>query len=104
MRWRRSTKPGPGMRRSTTSWDRVRSLIDQGDRMTSTRISPLMPAFVGRAKARLAVETGEREGVDPLFGGAADLFRESGAPFWLAATLTEQGEWYRATGREAEGS
>jgi hypothetical protein len=72
--------------------------------MTSIRISPVSRALVDRTKARLAVASGGKEGVDALFGGAAGLFRESGVPFWLAATLTEQGEWYCTQGREAEGT
>jgi class 3 adenylate cyclase/predicted ATPase len=84
--------------------NRVRSLIDQGDRMTSTRISPVMPAFVDRARARLAVANGEQDGVDAFFGGAVGLFRETGVRFWLAATLTEQGEWLISQGRQGEAS
>ena len=84
--------------------NRVGSMIERGDRMTSIRISPVSRALVDRTKARLAVATGGKEGVDALFGGAAGLFRESGVPFWLAATLTEQGEWYCTQGREAEGT
>jgi class 3 adenylate cyclase/tetratricopeptide (TPR) repeat protein len=83
--------------------NRVRSLIERGDRLTSIKLSPVTRALVDRAKARLAVAAGEKEGVEALFGGAAGLFRECGVPFWLAATLTEQGEWYRAQGRDAAG-
>jgi tetratricopeptide (TPR) repeat protein len=81
----------------------ARSLIERGDQMTSIKISPVTRALVDRAKARLAVATGQKEGVDALFGGAAGLFRECGVPFWLAATLTEQGEWYCTQDRQAEG-
>jgi hypothetical protein len=84
--------------------DLVRSLIDRGERLKSIRISPVIRALVDRSAARLAVATGETEGVDALFGGAAGLFRETGVRFWLAATLTEHGEWSCSQGREAEGS
>jgi tetratricopeptide (TPR) repeat protein len=80
--------------------NRVRSLIEQGKHLTSIRISPVMPAFVGQAEARLAVATGETEGVDALFGSAAGLFRETGVRFWLGTTLTEHGEWLISQGRD----
>ncbi len=84
--------------------NRVGSMIERGDRMTSIRVSPVSRALVDRAKARLAVATGGKEGIDALFGGAAGLFRDREVPLWLAATLTEQGEWYCTQGREAEGT
>jgi len=80
--------------------ERVRSLIDRGEQLKSIRISPVIRALLDRSKARLAAATGEHAGVDALFGGAAGLFRETGVRFWLAATLTEHGEWLRSQDRD----
>jgi hypothetical protein len=82
--------------------DSVGRIIDEAERLPSIRWSPVTSALVQQANARLYVATGETDSVDGLFAGALDLFRQTGARFWLATTLAHRAEWLRASGREDE--
>jgi class 3 adenylate cyclase/tetratricopeptide (TPR) repeat protein len=55
--------------------------------------TPLLRAQAARFGARIAVAKGVSEEVEPGFKAAAGLLRELGAPFLLAQTLLEHGEW-----------
>jgi hypothetical protein len=58
-----------------------------------------MHAQAARFRARLAAADGDGAGAASGFTAAAATFREFGAPFWLAITLTEHGEWLVSAGR-----
>ena len=60
-----------------------------------------MMALHLRAKARLAAAHGH-DGADSLFDTSTRTMRQIGSPFWLAATLVEQGEWFASQDREDE--
>src|SRR5206468_3944696 len=67
-------------------------------------LPPLMRGQVARARARLAwwagdPDTGERESRT-----AEAVFRELGAPFWLAVGLLERAEWLSSVGRATDGA
>ena len=55
-----------------------------------------------RAKGRLAMNSGKSSEVESLMGVAIELFRQLPAPFWMAVTLLEQGEWLIKQDREDE--
>ncbi|MGZ4333931.1 MAG: ATP-binding protein [Gaiellaceae bacterium] len=65
-------------------------------------IWPSLAALGDRTRARLAAARGPVDEVEPLFTAAAEKFRRIGTPYWLAATLTEQGEWLLGAGRGDE--
>ncbi|CAN5787524.1 hypothetical protein BH18ACT15_BH18ACT15_05710 [soil metagenome] len=56
-------------------------------------ITPFLRALEARSRARLAVATEQLQQVEAGFKSAAGMFREIAAPYWLAATLTDHGEW-----------
>lgn len=56
-------------------------------------ITPFLRALETRSRARLAVATEHLQQVEAGFKSAAGMFREIAAPYWLAATLTDHGEW-----------
>jgi tetratricopeptide (TPR) repeat protein len=63
---------------------------------------PSLLALGERANARLAAARADAEGAEPRFKRAIALFREIGMSYWLAATLTEFGEWLAKSGRSDE--
>ena len=64
--------------------------------------SHFLRAHSARFRAHLADREGEAAEVHRLFRGAAGLYREIGAPFYLAVVQLEHGEWLTALGRAKE--
>jgi tetratricopeptide (TPR) repeat protein len=56
-------------------------------------ITPFLRAVGQRSRARLGAAMGQDEEVELGFKSAAGMFREIAAPYWLAQTLTDHGEW-----------
>ena len=65
-------------------------------------IWPSLAALGDRTRARLAAARGPADDVEVSFAAAAGKFRNIGMPYWLAATLTEHGEWLASVGRSGE--
>ena len=61
-----------------------------------------LEAHARRFRARLAAAGGQPTEAEQRFKRAAAQFRELAAPFWLAVTLLEYGEWLAAEDRGAE--
>jgi tetratricopeptide (TPR) repeat protein len=66
------------------------------------QLSPYLHAQALRLRARLAAAQGDAGQVAGGYKGAAGLFQELGAPFWLAVTQLEHAKWLAAQGRRAE--
>ncbi len=82
--------------------DKVEDLLARIDVLRPAQITPMLRAIGDRARARLAVSRAQPDRVEADFKGSVGLFREVGAPYWLAATLVELGEWLVAQGRLEE--
>ncbi len=82
--------------------DRVDDVLGLLSGLRQGEVWPSLAALGERSKARLAVARGPAEEVERGFSAAAARFREVGIPYWLAATLTEHGEWLISDGRRAE--
>jgi tetratricopeptide (TPR) repeat protein len=82
--------------------ERAEQVLATMEAIPPGRLAPSLRAHVARVRARLAAEDGEAEKAERGFGSAAAIFREYGMPFWLAVTLTEQGEWLVSEGRAGE--
>jgi class 3 adenylate cyclase/tetratricopeptide (TPR) repeat protein len=82
---------------------RAEELLAAIDALPPGRRAPSLRAHTARFRARLAVEDGEIRKAEHGFAAAGSTFREFGMVFWLAVTLTEQGEWLTSEGRAAEG-
>ncbi len=82
--------------------EKVEGLVSQIDGLRPAEITPVLRAIADRARARLSVTQGGRDGAEAGFKSSAAMFREVGAPHWLGATLVEYGEWLGAEGRSAE--
>jgi hypothetical protein len=82
--------------------DRADALLIAIETLPPGRLAPSLRAHAARFRARLAAESGEVRKAEEGFVGAAATFREFGMPFWLAATLTEHGEWLISEGRANE--
>jgi class 3 adenylate cyclase/predicted ATPase len=78
---------------------RVEELLGLVEALPPGRIAPSMRAQAARFRGRLAAADGNGAGVDGGFTAAAATFREFGAPFWLAVTLTEHSDWLVSVGR-----
>jgi tetratricopeptide (TPR) repeat protein len=65
-------------------------------------ITPSLRGIEARARARLAVHSGERELAESMFKSATAMFRELGMPLWVATTLAEQAEWLRHEGQDQQ--
>ncbi len=59
-------------------------------------------AHASRLRAKLAAQAGGSDRTDDMFKGAAGLFRELAAPFYLAVTEVEHSEWLTAQDRTDE--
>ncbi len=59
-------------------------------------------SVVGWLLVRIAAARGEEKGALAGYKTAAGLFRELSAPFWLAVTLLEHGEWLLTQERGGE--
>jgi class 3 adenylate cyclase/tetratricopeptide (TPR) repeat protein len=82
----------------------VEELVGMADRLPPGIRPPHVRASTARAKARLAWWREEGEAGERESRTAEGMFRELGAPFWLAATLLERAEWLSSAGRGAEAS
>jgi class 3 adenylate cyclase/predicted ATPase len=74
-------------------------LLARIDALRPAEITPMLRAVGDRARARLSILSGQLERVEADYKGSVGLFREVGAPYWLAVTLVELGEWLLAQGR-----
>jgi class 3 adenylate cyclase/tetratricopeptide (TPR) repeat protein len=81
---------------------RADELLARVETLPPGRQPPLLRAQALRFRARLAAADGLRAQADAGFKAASSTFRESGVPFWLAATLTEHAEWLAADDRSDE--
>jgi tetratricopeptide (TPR) repeat protein len=81
---------------------RLHSLLELVEALPPGRIAPSMHAQAARFRARLAATDGDNARADKSFSVAAATFREFGAPFWLAVTLMEHGDWLVADDRAAD--
>lgn len=81
---------------------KVEDLLGQIEGLRPAEITPMLRAILGRGRARLTTSRGVSDGVERGFKGSAAVFREIGAPYWLAATLVELGEWLTAQERISE--
>lgn len=84
------------------AFGRVDDILTRTEGLAAIRWSPVISALVQQGRARFRCAKGETDHVDALFGGAAGLFRETGARFWLATTLVHQAEWLTSEGRRDE--
>jgi tetratricopeptide (TPR) repeat protein len=73
--------------------ERAEQVLAKMEALPPGRLAPSIRAHATRVRARLAANDGEIRKAEQGFGAAAGIFREYGMPFWLAVTLTEQGEW-----------
>ena len=80
----------------------VEALLEMFEHVPPGHSTPSVRAHGARASARLMALRGESTGVDEGFMAAAALFRELPAPYWLAVTLAEHGEWLATQGRDGE--
>jgi predicted ATPase/class 3 adenylate cyclase len=82
--------------------ERAEALLRQIESLPPGRLAPSLRAHAARFRARLAAADGEAAKAERGFAAAASTFREFGMVFWLALTLTEQGEWLASEGRAGE--
>jgi class 3 adenylate cyclase/tetratricopeptide (TPR) repeat protein len=82
--------------------DRAEQLLAEVEDLRPGEMTPFLRANAARFGARLAAARGEETGVENGFKSGAGLFRELSAPFWLAMTLLEHGEWLAGRGRALE--
>lgn len=81
----------------------VRELLALVEGLRPSRIPPFLRAHTARYRARLAMTTRDGlDGVEGAFESAAGMFREIGAPFYLAVALLEHAEWLREQGKPEE--
>jgi hypothetical protein len=81
---------------------RAEQLLASVEALPPGRLAPSLRAHAARFRARVAADDGEVRKAERGFATAAAIFREHGMPFWLAVTITEQGEWLIAEDRVAE--
>ncbi len=81
---------------------RVDEVLDLLAGLLPGEVWPSLAALGERTRARLAAARGTAEHVEVGFRSAAERFRKIGVPYWLAATLTEHGEWLTGEGRSDE--
>jgi hypothetical protein len=79
--------------------DRLLATVDE---LRPGEIAPFVRAQTSRFRARFAAERAEPERVEAGFKSAESIFREFGAPFWLAVTQLEHAEWLVGQGRADE--
>ncbi|HYV02298.1 MAG TPA: adenylate/guanylate cyclase domain-containing protein [Actinomycetota bacterium] len=79
--------------------DTVEGLLDSIDRVPRGKLPQSLQALALRYRARLAAARGDGASVEPRFKEAAGLFREIAAPFHMAVTLLDHGEWLAGSGR-----
>ena len=62
----------------------------------------MFEAIAYRGRARLIVSQGQSDGAEAEFKRAVAKFKEVGAPYWVAASLVDFGEWLTAQERSME--
>ena len=72
---------------------KVEELLAAVEGLRPVEVPQFVRAHAARFRARLAAEAGTTHEVQAGFKSAAGMFREIGAPFYLAVTLLEHGEW-----------
>jgi hypothetical protein len=77
----------------------LQGLLDHIDGIPRGMLPPYLVAQSTRYKAKLAAARGDDAPVEQGFKGAAGLFREIAAPFHMAVTLLDLGEWLAEHGR-----
>ncbi len=77
-------------------------LVDRLERIPLGKRPQFLQALAMRFRARLVATRGDGDAAEPLFKGSAGLFREIAAPFHMAVTLLEHGEWLTSQHRSAE--
>jgi class 3 adenylate cyclase/tetratricopeptide (TPR) repeat protein len=80
----------------------VEELLGMIERIPRGKRPQFLEANAMRFRARLETSRGDKESVENLLKGAVGLFREIAAPFHMAVTLLEQGEWLVTQGRADE--
>jgi len=83
----------------TRALPKVQEILAVIEALRPGEITPSLRGIEARARARLAVHSGERDLAESMFKSAAAMFRELDMPRWVATTLTEQAEWLRHEGR-----
>ena len=78
------------------------SLLKLVEQLPRGKRPQYLEAHARRFRARLAAAGGQPTEAEQRFKRAAAQFRELAAPFWLAVTLLEYGEWLAAEDRGAE--
>ena len=79
--------------------DRVAELLRDWELQSAERRTPFVDAQEHRFAARLAVQRGAQDAVEPGLIRAAEVFRELSRPFYVAVSLLEHGEWRTHQGR-----
>jgi class 3 adenylate cyclase/tetratricopeptide (TPR) repeat protein len=82
--------------------DHADALVRVVEELPPGLMPPYLAAQASRFRARIHAARGETDQVEPGFKRAAGTLRELGAPFWLAVTLLEHGEWLESQGRSDE--
>ncbi len=82
--------------------DTVEELLDWIDGVPRGKLPQYFQAQALRFRAKLAAARGQGAPLEPLFKGAGGLFREMAAPFHMAVTLLDHGEWLAERGRSDE--
>jgi predicted ATPase/class 3 adenylate cyclase len=82
--------------------ERADQILATVEALPPGRLAPSLRGHAARARARLAAHEGETGKAESAFAAATATFREFGMPFWLAATLTDHGEWLVSEGRALE--
>jgi class 3 adenylate cyclase/tetratricopeptide (TPR) repeat protein len=83
----------------THALPKVQEILAVIEGLRPGEITPSLRGIEARARARLAVGSGERDLAESMFKSAAAMFRELGMPFWVATTLVEQADWLRHEGQ-----
>ena len=73
--------------------DTVEELLESIDRVPRGMLPQYVQAQGLRYKAKVAAARDDGASAEPLFKGAGGLFREIAAPFHMAVTLLDHGEW-----------
>ncbi len=80
----------------------VEEVLRKVDALHPGELPPSMRAHKTRFRARLSAALSQYADVEGLFGTAAGIFREIGAPFWVAVTSLEHAEWLSQQGRSGD--
>jgi tetratricopeptide (TPR) repeat protein len=78
---------------ATSDFASAEGLLEIIDSLHSGQMTPMLRAIRGCFGARLAMVRGLDREAEAGFKQAVGMFREITAPYWLATTLVEFGEW-----------